>query len=230
MEQDNIQNSFNITLIDSNLENLGIDISELAIDNVLKDGLLKDIPIVSTIINLSRLGANVHDRLFLKKLLSFLNKIESIPSGKRKEVIKNIESSKKYRMKVGEKLLYIIDTCEDYEVSELVGFLFKAFIEEKITYDDFLKSSSVLKKLNIGDFKWFIKKGKNCYFNFDNVGDLISSGLFELYYEQVSVQVEDEADRKTLMEGGEKYRSDINGGVNVCLSRIGKIILEMFPS
>jgi len=228
MEKDNIQNSFNTTLTDSNLESLGIDISELAIDNILHDGLLKDIPIVGTIINLSKFGANIHDRLFLKKLLSFLNKIESIPSDKRKELICTIESSKKYRMKVGENLLYIIDTCEDYEISELIGFLFKAFVEEKITYDDFLKSASVLKKLNMGDFKWFVKERKNHHFDLDSVGDLISSGLFKLHYEQISVQVEDETDRKTLMEGGEKYRSDVDGGVSVCLSRAGEIILEIF--
>jgi hypothetical protein len=230
MEKDNIQNSFNITLTDSNLENLGIDISELAIDSVLQDGLLKDIPIVGTIINLSKFGANIHDRLFLKKLLSFLNKLESVPSEKRKELIQNIESSKKYRMKVGEKLLYIIDTCEDYEISELVGLLFKAFTEEKVSYDDFLKGASVLKKLSMSDFKWFIKERKSHYFNLDDVGDLISSGLFELHYEQVSVQVEDETDRKTLMEGGKKYKSDVDGGVSVYLSRAGEVILEIFCS
>lgn len=228
MEKDNIQNSFNTTLTDSNLENLGIDISELAIDSVLQDGLLKDIPIVGTIINLSKFGANVHDRLFLKKLLSFLNKLESVPSDKRKELIKNIESSKKYRMKVGEKLLYIIDTCEDYEISELVGLLFKAFTEERVSYDDFLKGASVLKKLSMSDFKWFIKERKSHYFDLDDVGDLISSGLFELHYEQVSVQVEDETDSKTLMEGGKKYKSDVDGGVSVYLSRAGEVILEIF--
>lgn len=228
MEKDDIQNSFNITLTDSSLENLGMDISELAIDSVLKDGLLKDIPIVGTIINLSKFGANIHDRLFLKKLLSFLNKLESIPSDKRKELIENIENSKKYRMKVGEKLLYIIDSCEDYEISELVGFLFKAFTEEKITYDDFLKAASVLKKLNMSDFKWFIKERKSYYFDLNDVGDLISSGLFELHYEQVSVQIEDETDRKTLMEGGKKYKSDVDGGVSVYLSRAGEVILEIF--
>jgi hypothetical protein len=231
MEKDNIQNSFNTTLIDSNLENLGIDISELAIDSVLQDGLLRDIPIVGTIINLSKFGANVHDRLFLKKLLSFLNKLESIPSDKRKELIENIENSKKYRMKVGEKLLYIIDSCEDYEISELVGFLFKAFTEEKITYDDFLKGASVLKKLNMSDFKWFIKERKSYYFDLDDVGDLLSSGLFELHYEQLDVQVRDQDDYKVLRDSpyASKYKTEVDGGgVSVHLSRAGEIILEIF--
>lgn len=230
MGKDKIQNSFNTTLIDSNLENLGIDISELSIDSVLQDGLLKDIPIVGTIINLSKFGANIHDRLFLKKLLSFLNKLESIPSATRKAFIDNIESSKKYRMKVGEKLLYIIDACEDYEISELVGLLFKAFTEENITYDDFLKGASVLKKLSISDFKWFVQERKSHYFDLNDVRDLISSGLFELYYDQLDVQVSDQDDYKVLIENPEKkYKTEIDGGgVSVHLSHAGEIILEIF--
>lgn len=228
MEKDNIQESFNDTLINSNLEDLGINISELAIDSILQDGLLKDIPIVGSIINLSKFGANVHDRLFLKKILSFLNGPKDVPLDERKKLIERIDSSKKYRLKVGEKLLYIIDTCEDYEISELVGILFKAFAEEKITDDEFFKAASVLKKLTITDFKWFIKERESHYFDLNNVGDLISSGLFELYYEQVSVQIEDETDRKTLMEGGNKYKSDVDGGVSVYLSRSGEVILEIF--
>jgi len=231
MEKDNIQNSFNTTLTDSNLENLGIDMSELAIDSVLQGGLLKDIPIVGTIINLSKFGANVHDRLFLKKLLSFLNKLESISPNKRREFIEDIERSKKYRMKVGEKLLYIIDACEDYEISELVGLLFKAFTEEQITYDDFLKGASVLKKLNMVDFKWFVKERKSHYFDLNDVGDLISSGLFELYYEQIQVSIEKEDDYKKIREypNTPEYKAgDIDGGVSVHLSRAGEIILETF--
>lgn len=231
MGKDNIQNSFNATLINSNLEDLGIDISELAIDSVLQDGLLKDIPIVGTIINLSKFGANIHDRLFLKKVLSFLNGLKDISFEERKKLIENIDGSKKYRMKIGEKLLYIIDTCEDYEISELVGILFKAFAEEKITDDEFFKTASVLKKLNIADFKWFIKERKNHYFDLNDVGDLISSGLFELYYDQLDVQVSDQDDHKLLRESpyASKYKTEVEGGgVSVHLSRSGEVILEIF--
>jgi len=227
-----IQNSFDATLKDSNLENLGIDISELAIDSILEDGLLKEVPIVGTIVNFTKFSANVHDRLFLKKILTFLNNLKDVPMRKRSELIENINRSKKYRIKLGEKLLYIIDSCEDYEISELIGFLFKAFTEGRITYDEFLKSASILKNLHISDFNWFIQQGEDHRFQLDDVGDLISSGLFELSYEQLDVRVEDEDDYKTLRESpSSKYKTNIEGGgIGVQLSLTGEILLKIFST
>lgn len=223
-----IQNSFDLTLTDSNLINIGVDLSELTFDSIIKNDLLKEIPIVSTIINLSKFGANIHDNLFLKKILYFLNNLKDISSEKRKELVENINKSKKYKVKVGEKLLYIIDSCEDYEISELAGTLFKAFIEEKINYNDFLKSTSVIKKLNINEFKWFIKERKNYCFDLIDVRDMISSGLFELYYDQPDIRVSDEEDYKLLIENY-KYKTEIyGGGVIVNLSRAGEVVLEVF--
>lgn len=227
-QKNNIQNSFDLTLTNSNLQNLNIDIAELTIDSVLNDGLLKDIPIVGTIANLSKFGANIHDRLFLKKILSFLNQLKDIPVDKRKKMIGNIDYSKKYRIKVGEKLLYIIDSCDDYEISELISVVFRVYIEEKITYDEFLKTASVLKNLNIDDFKWFIKEKKYHYFNLDDIGGLVGSGLFELHYEEVNVEVSNRINPITREHDSKKFETDVDGGVSVSLSRVGKIILEIF--
>jgi hypothetical protein len=139
--------------------------------------------------------------------------------------------SKKFRIKVGEKLLYIIDACEDYEISELVGQLFKSFIDDKITYDEFLKCASVLKTLNKHDFAWFVKERNRFDFDLDNVGDLIGSGLFELHYEQLDVSISDQDDHKAIRtsSGASKYKADVDGGgVSVNLSRAGEVILETF--
>lgn len=229
-QQNNIQDSFELTLTDSNLGNLGIDIAEIAIDSVLKDGLLKELPIIGTLTNLSKLGANIHDKLFLKKVLSFLNGLKDVSVENRKKMINDINESKKYRIKVGEKLLYIIDSCEDYEISELVSRVFKYYLENQISYEEFLKTSSVIKDMNKSDFDWFVKDKQSHYFDLNNVGDLMHTGLFELYYEQVDVVVEEETDRKTLLEGGKKYNTNVDGGMSVHLTRAGEIILEIFSS
>lgn len=225
MLQDNIQNSFNATLVDSNLIELGSDMSEVFIDSLMEDGILKDVFIVGTIVKCAKLGANIKDRLFLKKILSFLTQLKDVSPEQRKLIIEKIDSSKEYRVKVGEKLLYIIDSCEDYESSELVGVLFKSFVKEKITYKEFQKASSVIQRLNINDFRWFIKERKNHYFSLDDVGDLISSGLFELYYDEPDIEVKDQDDHKATS----KYKTEVHGGgMSVHLSRTGEVILEVF--
>lgn len=227
-QENNIQSSFEVTLTNSNLQNLNADVTEFAIDRLLDDELLKEIPIVSTIASILKIGANIHDRLFLKKLLSFLFQLKNVPIDKRKKMIEGIDDSKKYRVKVGEKLLYIIDVCDDYEISGLIGELFKVYVEGGISYDEFIKTSSVLKKINKTDFDWFVKPRERHHFDLDEIGDSLSLGLFELHYEPISVHIEDEADRKTLAEGGGKYNTDVYGGVSAHLSQAGKIILEIF--
>lgn len=229
-QKNNIQDSFDLTLTNSNLQNLSIDIMELTIDSVLNEGLIKEIPILGTIANLSKFRANIHDRLFLKKILFFLNQLKDISADKRKKMIDNIDYSKKYRIKVGEKLLYIIDSCDDYEISELISIVFGAYIEEKITYDEFLKTASVLKNLDMNDFRWFVKERKYYYFNLGDIGDLINSGLFELSYEEINVEVSNRVDPVTKERNGEKFETDVDGGISVSLSCAGEIILEIFCS
>ena len=228
-QQNNIQSSFDLTLKDSNLEGLSVDIGEFAIESLTDVEVIKDLPVVGIMVKLTKFGANIRDHLFLKKIISFLIGLNEIPVDKRKKMIEKIDGFKKYRVKVGEKLLYIIDSCDDYETSELVSKVFKAFVEEKITYDEFLKTASVLSKLNISDFKWFIKNGKAYFYDLDDVNDMINNGLFNIQYDDVTVQVKekDHFDPPTILKP-EKYKAEVNGGVCVVLSDVGEIIIQLF--
>jgi hypothetical protein len=108
-----------------------------------------------------------------------------------------------------------------------VSVLFKAYIEEKISYDDFLEASFVLRRLSKTDFYEFTEQRDSYYFDLSDVGDLINSGLFGLDYEEIDVRVEENQDHKLAQEK-QKYRTDVDGGVSVHLTHAGKIILEVF--
>jgi hypothetical protein len=222
----NIQESFDKTLKHTNFQDITIDISEITIDSLLKDGILKDIPIVGTLIHLAKLGANIRDLLFLKKIISFMNGLKDISPAERAKMINEIDDSKEYRVKVGEKLLYIIDTCNDYENSENASMLFKAYLKEKITYDEFLNSSNIIERIGSYDLKWFLKNTRESM-SVEEVGSLLSSGLFDLHYEQIDVSVEDQDD----YESSDRYKTRVNGGeAYVTISRVGEIIMEVFSN
>ncbi len=110
-------NALDESIKSDHLENLTIDILESISDSVFYDGLLKDIPIVSIIYNLTKTGLNINDKLFLKKVLYFLSSLKDIPHKKRTEMFTKINDDKTYRIKVGEKLLYILDKSDDHEKS-----------------------------------------------------------------------------------------------------------------
>ncbi|MGV0970694.1 hypothetical protein ACTS9M_16100 [Empedobacter sp. ULE_I136] len=110
------------------------DLTEVVIDSNIAEGLLKDVPLLSTIIGTFNTVTNIKDKLFLKKILTFLYELKSISENKIEEQINKIEEDLKYRTKVGEKLLFIIDKCEDTDKASLTGLLFKSFLEKKIDY------------------------------------------------------------------------------------------------
>ena len=112
-ELSELSNSIEKTLKDSDLQNVTIGLAEVALDNLLKDGIIKDVPIINTILGFGKASLAIKERLFLKKIIYFISGLSSIPINKRNQMIDEIDSSGKYRTRVGEKLLYIIDKCEE---------------------------------------------------------------------------------------------------------------------
>lgn len=115
---------FEDTILNSDLSSVMANMSESIIDS------MTNLPIVSLI----RTTGDIRDYLFLKKILSFLNGIKDIKSSTRKRMIAKIEKSEDYRHKVGEKLLYIIDRCDDNEKVSYIAAAFCAFLKKKIKY------------------------------------------------------------------------------------------------
>lgn len=119
----NLATSLTDTLKNSDLQGVTTEWSEVFLDTLLEDGILKDIPIISSIIGIGKTGMKISEMLFMKKLLYFITQVNEIPAHEREKVISEIDNSKSYRIKVGEKLLYIINECDDHEKSEIMGKL-----------------------------------------------------------------------------------------------------------
>lgn len=158
MKNKNISNSFNETLNTSDLKNIGTELSEVILDNVLEEGLLKEIPIFSTLQNIYKSSCSISDLLFTKKLIGLINGFSEVEQFKRKKVIEKIENDPKYNIRVGEKLLYIVDKTEDYETAKAVGKWSKSLFEEKINYEDFLRGIKGIQNLSKYDLECFLKK------------------------------------------------------------------------
>ncbi|MDW3196739.1 MAG: hypothetical protein R8G66_30465 [Cytophagales bacterium] len=174
------------TLKKDNLEKVGIGISEVLTDAVLEEGILKDIPIIGTLVGLSKAGASLKDRLLIKKILSFLSEIDVIPAEKRASMIDDINDNGKFKIRVGEKLLYIIDRCEDHEKAVLTAVMFKSFLTERISYSDFIRSAKILEDVPIDELELFVNSNW-CDLEIDVAADLITWGLFEFQTHEVEI-------------------------------------------
>ena len=233
-ELDNLSKSLEHTLKNSDLQNITIGLAEVFTDSLMKDGIAKDIPIIGTVIGLGKASIGIKEILFLKKIIYFISELKNISITKRYEMIDKIDTSGKFRTRVGEKLLYIIDKCEDHEKSQLIAILFSAFLSEKISYEEFLRASHIVDQVMLEDLKWFVTCGwekedgwglrledREGHLALDEAGNIATSGLVELVSPEVMIRDQDDwkrADEKYIVEGSE---------LTVRISDIGKKIQDI---
>lgn len=206
-----ITESLEETLLESELTSVGTEVSEIAIDLVIDDGVLKDVPIISTLVGLGKTAASVREYLFLKKIIAFITKISTVSKSDRQKMVKRINESDDFKVKVGEKLLYLIDKTEDHETAGIIGLLFAAFVENKMDYSDFLRCSVVVNSVFVEDLKSFVSSDST-YVHIENAGELVGTSLYSLEADPVEVNVDDQSDHKVLRDGGSKYTTDVDGG------------------
>jgi hypothetical protein len=217
-----LSNSLEQTLKDSDLHNVTISLAEVFADSLMKDGIAKDIPIIGSVIGLGKTAIGIKESLFLKKVIYFISELKNISSAQRHEMIDEIDNSGKFRTKVGEKLLYIIDKCDDHEKSQIIARIFSAFLLGTISYAEFLRASHIVNQLIIDDLKWFVDNGwekeeswiysdhsnyDNGFLNIDEVGSISTTGLFEIVSPEIMIREQDDwkMSEKYIVEGSELY-------------------------
>lgn len=150
---DKIIPSFSSSLFDGSKDSIG-DIVEIGIDSLLDDGLFKDIPIVNMLVGVKNTYQNIHDRNLLKQTLAFIKQFNSgtIDQNKLikyKELINS--DSKKAEKELG-RVLIILNSTVDMEKSQMLANLYKAYINEKINWNQFCEFSEIIKMIFLNDF------------------------------------------------------------------------------
>lgn len=128
---------------------------EVGIDCFIKDGILKELPIVSTIVSGLKIVKSIQDRNLLKRILEFINElndgtIDPKKLNQYKESIKNDENKCERDMEI---VLFYLDRFVDKEKSVFLARLFKAYINQDISWDDFCEYSEIVNRLFIKDIK-----------------------------------------------------------------------------
>jgi len=215
----NLSDSLEEAIRHPSLQDSATALAELALDSTLDLGVLRDVPLVGICVSLARTSVAIRDRLFLNKLVHFLKELDVVPADQRTIMIQKVNESDSFRLSVGEKLLYILDRCEDHRTSQIVAIFFTAFLQERISYDDFLRlahaadSSMLSDVLDFADGDWNSLPA-------EEATHLLGSGLIEIvpFY----IQVEDQDDWKM----NEKYKVE-GGELEVRVTELGKTLRKL---
>ncbi len=164
-------------------DNLGFvcDIGEILIDVAFKDGVLKDIPILGTIVGVSKCIKNVYDMHFAKKLIAFLVPIKDVSQEQRVAAIKKWEKDENYRGKVGETLLGMIERCDDTMKAGWLSMLFYELVLKRNNSRLFMRAEKTLSSLSVMDVQAFLNMPKEqfCKIKEEETEPFIGGGLYQ---------------------------------------------------
>lgn len=180
MEEDkSLAASMEQTIEYGNLDFLG-ELGEIMIDTALNDGVLKEIPILGTIVGVSKCIKNVYDIRFAKKLVAFLIPIRDVAPEQRAAAIKKWEQDKNYRGKVGDTLLGMIERCDDTVKAAWLSKLFYELVLKHNWPRLFMRAEKTLSSLSVMDVQAFLNMPKDHYHHIkeDECEPFIGSGLY----------------------------------------------------
>ncbi len=164
MEEKSLSISFADSLAEESISCIG-EYAEIGLDAIMEDGILKDIPIVSTAIAIYKIGNSIKERHNLKKLVVFLNELNNgiTDEQKRKDYQQKFQSNEKFRNQEIEYLLVLIDRYISYDKPKMLAKLYLAYLEKQISWNEFSMYASVVEQLFPVDIRIL------CTANFDTV-------------------------------------------------------------
>ncbi|UOG92175.1 MAG: hypothetical protein L3K52_00210 [Candidatus Thiothrix sulfatifontis] len=126
--------------------NLGGDIGEAFIDTVMSEGVLKEVPIVKSLMAVYSAGVSIQKRRYIKNLLIFLRECESFDLQRRNEALEQYLSTEEKREQFGETMLLLIERADENSKPELYAKLIELWIRGECDYADAIRCCKIVDK------------------------------------------------------------------------------------
>ncbi|MBX0290128.1 hypothetical protein K3G63_06740 [Hymenobacter sp. HSC-4F20] len=129
----------------------GLDYAEITLDSFVTDVVLKEIPIVKSVVGVVRSGLKVKEIFFAKKILTFLKEFHSseISEDKLYEFREKFKYDIAYREQVMEQIMVFNDKFIHVEKSRIFANLFAAYVNGKYGLDDMISLCMCVEMLNV---------------------------------------------------------------------------------
>lgn len=186
------------------------NIMEVGLDSIMGDGILKDVPFISTAISIYRIGHSVRDRHNLKKLAVFWKQINQgiQDESTRREYTKRFQENQKFRKQELEFILVLIDRYVGYDKPQMLAKLYLSYLNEEVSWAEFSVYAEVIDRFLPGDSELLCKDpilriGREKEWE-DSLARLISLGLMsehmkEKVFAGKAHMLQDEKDKEYKM-------------------------------
>ena len=203
------------------LKEISIDIVEKVIDNQLSDEVLKEIPIVKSLIAATKIYNSISDRIFIKKAMNVLLELKSVNWKNRIEFLEELKDD---YSSGSEKLLLAIDKLDSIEKCVIFGRLCRLKALGSINVNQFLRLKIVIQQAFLSDLKLILRfddDDKRYEIYEGDYYSIINLGLLHQeppHHEDIQVY-DATTDGRSKISGMEFY---------YCLTDIGKVLRDNY--
>lgn len=107
---------------------------EIGIDAALDSGILKDVPIVNTVVGVLNVGGTIRNQLLASKVIGFLAKLSELSKEERDTMVDKLNEDGKFAGRVGDALIEILDRMESERKPGIAAKCFAAYARGQIDY------------------------------------------------------------------------------------------------
>lgn len=129
------------------IKDLSVDFTEAGIDALIQNDIVKEIPVVKTLLAVPKVIKSISSYLFLQKIIRFLYQLNTTTLKERQVFLTSLETSK--REEIISNLILVLDKHDHLQKSELQGKLFVAYIKGLINYSDYMALTYALNMMDI---------------------------------------------------------------------------------
>lgn len=140
---------FKESVFDDKLSDVFLEMAELGIDGLVDNDIIKAIPFVNCLIGVWKTGQNLYDRNLLKQSVTFINEFNSgngLSEKMEKHKKKLTENPKMLEDELG-RILIILNQIIDEEKSRILAIFYRAYINERIDWQQFREYSEIVRQL-----------------------------------------------------------------------------------
>lgn len=114
--------------MNNDARDLAADLLEVGLDQLIENEVLKEIPVIGSVIKVAKLSRSIPDLIFGKKVEKFALSTAHISDEQRRTFHAKLESEPELRRKAGEAIIMSLDHIDDLEKAAIVGHLFSKFV------------------------------------------------------------------------------------------------------
>lgn len=137
------------------------DIAEVGLDAVLQDGLLKDLPVVGSILALYKTGAGIRERNFIRQTAVFIKSFNdsSIEPERLEEHRRRLEEDPKEAERELGRVMLLLDRTIEAEQSRVLGKFYAYYVLGALSWAKFVELSEANSRMFLEDYRELLQIG-----------------------------------------------------------------------